>query len=415
MFYIGQEVICINNTPFNEGHSIDLEKDKLYTVQDVKECPKCREKQISVGLHNVAPKHAYCKCGYIAVETVRYFLASRFIPYTIDGLSDYVVKDSNIIQKPKVAPIVRVGDGLKRIIKADSHKPNIEHTALILAATHYSDIPEDKPALDIEEVLTICAKVWGVEKESIKGKIKHNDRKHSFIQNSFIWAAKYFCNLKKYDFAKEYISCQWKTIRYAVDRMNDTILEGERRSESTKLLDILSLLIEKCPGRIDDKEFRPVLKYRYGADFAEAEKKFWDLDSYQLNKIPVRERTWFEGVPFSKTDSGKDLQFVIIYSLDGKVHHWINLQSYGNNRYLYLLQNYGFRFISAKDGTEREKFRMMHPVCDKCINRNGCKSLEYWAILGSKVDRSKCYQGVEDNPLKVDIQLLNPLEQFQLQ
>ena len=262
----------------------------------------------------------------------------------------------------------------------------------------------EKPIIiPAEQLLTICAIAWNVDESILTGKIRHTKYKEWVRQATLMWAISYYSDPRKE--TKKVISCRYSSVCQASDIINKRIKDDEQIkiviSKIIKDCEVISKGIGRnCVNAIDPRKIATMHKVGYVGDNGLLEK----LNLYQANKVPIRSIEWFQNL--------KGDQILYVYHISKPVS--ISLKSYTaeQNAWLLASQINGYRYTTIK---EYDSFRQLNPICDKCFSKNNCgfRSIGYF----SSADRINysCFTEMEDTELKVAIDLLQPLKQYQLQ
>lgn len=99
-FYVGQEVVCIDNNSYvHSGIRADsmLKRGSVYIVKDIKQSACCQKWVVYVGTDNGVGYVRCSKCGVVTMSGKEdYFVAARFAPITSQFKT---IEYSSVIEK----------------------------------------------------------------------------------------------------------------------------------------------------------------------------------------------------------------------------------------------------------------------------------------------------------------------------
>lgn len=269
---------------------------------------------------------------------------------------------------------------------------------------HFLEKFPNEPFLNLPTILDICAQAWGIDPLEFKGKINHNNQVDKIRKTSFWFACYIYSNCYTNEI-QEFLSnkCHgmfYRSVRTVYYQINSCSKFAEA------LLKLAFMLKKACPNRI---------KNAIKVDFSLVQNvQDWNglcgLTAYQIEKIPPRDSNWFY-------NSNKRFSILAFHPARERECKYVISADAKEDCVLLLLQLQGYKFLKVG---EEKNFKSLHPLCDKCINKNSCKNVgdPFYANKLFSIaitEKNACFTPLPDDKFRVDINLLLPLADYQLQ
>ena len=273
-------------------------------------------------------------------------------------------------------------------------------TLIELGDMEIQDLARTGPVLTLDRIAEICCHFWQIPFNDLIGKIDHTKAIAKERKLTFLRAAYYYTNFYCNDIAK-YMGCTWKSV---VSSLTVHYYEYSRKERSKQLVELFLSLEKELPGRLDQLNNVSLKSLSYCKNwYASIAAR---LTLYQVSKIPLRNREWL---------NKQDDKTFLAFPTDKIECYYIRTHSYSELDVLFHLQRKGYRISTCDDFGQ---YREMHPICEKCIHNVSCNIkgiLNDTIFKYTSLKREYCFEGLPDNPLRVDLDLLEPLPIYMLQ
>ena len=306
------------------------------------------------------------------------------------GVEAFVLADSTLIFKPQTT-IMKVA-----INYTDTEKTLISQLEFFEAGNRWEFVKRNVSDLLPEKILSLCCSSFDIPTSDLLGKINHADlqnkiRKLAFYAGMFVFSNKDTADLEKFaNYKGHLLYSAVKEMLYAFKRENKT---------ATDLMKFFVSLHKACPARLNKLT---------EVDFSMAKGvEDWSdtitLNAYAISKIPLQDVSWFY-------NNNKAFQMLAFSTIKGYECKFITFERTSDHLIFYALQRQGYRFVMYGD---HKKYQHMHHICDRCIHANNClnKKAQYFGGF----ENFRCFEALPGYGLKVDLQLLSPFQQYQLQ